>query len=387
MCYSCSMNNHSNSCYADISMANDNKDCYVVNLDTAELQSRLEISSFFSKMTYIPLETNDESLLGRISQICTKGDTIFVLDAVVTKKVQVFKRDGKHVKMVGGFGDAPNEYTRPTAIGIDGDYFYVYDAEKKRILFYNGDTLEYSHSFLLEIPEVNRYISVVDSVVFTDAYTYGEVNPFMLYSMDITNENKFKKWLPTDLYNKGFLDANYFTGEMLFHKTGASVKYHHLFTDTIMELTKEGVLPYCVIKSKDMVKKDFLLSLTDNKIKSFREIREQIDGIYNIHNYIECDKYILFSINKNNDIRTILFNKRSLEFYYTNYLHDDLTFPRIEKSISVIPILGDENGFYGYIHPFEMERFVNLVNEGLVTFNIEKNLLSSESNPILVYYE
>lgn len=384
---SCSMSNRSNNYYADISMANESDDYYVVNLDTATLLNRLNVSSVFSKATYIPLETNSKSLLGRINQICTKGDTIFVLDAVVTKKVHAFLRNGNHIKIVGGIGDGPNEYSRPTSIGIIDDNFYVYDSEKKSILFFKTETLEYSHSLFIDIPEVNRYVSVVDSIVFSDAYTYGETIPFMLYSIDLKNKNKVDKWLPTSLYNKGFLDANYFTGEVLFHNTGGSVKYHHLFTDTIMELTKDGVSPYCVIQSKNLVKRDFLSSFGNNKMKSFREIREKIRGVYNIHNYIECDRYVLFSINQGNDIQTVLLNKKTLEFFYTNYLYDDITFPRIEKSISIIPVLGDEKGFYGYIHPFEMERFVSLVDEGFVNFNVEKSELSSESNPILVYYE
>ena len=224
--------------------------------------------------------------------------------------------------------------------------------------------MEYSHNIPVNTTLVNRYISVIDGIVYSDAYTYGTTNPFLLCTLDSTTGDILKKWLPTKSYNRDILDATYFTGDVLFCNTDNSTKYHNLFTDTIIKISKDTITPYCVLQSENFVKTDELHSLQTNYGNSVSNIRNYIKGIYNIHNYVECDKYILFSYNHDNYVQTILLNKHSREFKLMNRLYDDITFPHWENSLPIKPILGTSKGFYAYISPMHMERFISLINNG-----------------------
>ena len=78
---------------SDVSL---NDSLFILDLDTAECRKLIRMSEVFDKSNLIPLETNKESLIGRINQLLVKSDTLFILDAVVTKKLQMFHRTGKY---------------------------------------------------------------------------------------------------------------------------------------------------------------------------------------------------------------------------------------------------------------------------------------------------
>ena len=107
---------------SDVSL---NDSLFILDLDTAECRKLIRMSEVFDKSNLIPLETNKESLIGRINQLLVKSDTLFILDAVVTKKLQMFHRTGKYIGMVGAIGNGPGEYVSPTDFGIDGNMYLI----------------------------------------------------------------------------------------------------------------------------------------------------------------------------------------------------------------------------------------------------------------------
>lgn len=369
----------------------ENDSLFFVDIDTAQELKVLNISELFSQARYIPLETNASSLIGRITQLCVKGDTLLILDAVVTKKVQAFHRNGKHISVVGARGHGPEEYRQPSSIGIDGAFLYVYDADVKRLLFYDVNTLKFSHSVKLDISTANRYVAMLNNRIYTDAYDWEAVNPFLIQEIDMESGQTVQRWLPTKDYNLGFLDATYFTGEVSFYGSQQSIKYHQMFSDTIMQITNEGVFPYLCLRSKHLVNREDLLKLQKEKGVFFSNIQKELTGIYNVHHYVEWGKYISFSFCKRNYVMNVIFNKETRTFVLSNSLHNDLVFARRDKSLNIIPIQGDTKGLYGYIHPLAMEHFLELLQGGLVNVSDNDRLvlsnLAEDANPILIYYE
>lgn len=364
---------------------------FIVNIDTAQELKFLKLSDLFSHVRYIPLETNAASLIGRITQLCTQGDTIFILDAAITKKVQAFHKDGRHISTVGARGEGPEEYRSPSSIGIDGDFLYLYDVETKRLQFYDIKTLRFRHSVKFDLSTANRYVTMLQGKIYTDAYDWKMVNPFLIQSVDRETGQSLHQWLSTEEYNLGFLDATYFTGEVSFYKAEQTIKYHQIFSDTIMQITEKGIFPYLCLQSKRLVSRENLLELQKGKESSFSSIQTSITGIYNIHHYVEWGKHLSFSFNERNYIMTVILNKENGSFILVNSLYDDLVFAQREKSINIIPVWGDAGGLYGYIHPLEMEKFLNLLQKGLVNASDNDKAillnLTDDANPVLMYYE
>ena len=368
-----------------------NDSLFIVNIDTAQELKFLKLSDLFSHVRYIPLETNAASLIGRITQLCTQGDTIFILDAAITKKVQAFHKDGRHISTVGARGEGPEEYRSPSSIGIDGNFLYLYDVETKRLQFYDIKTLCFRHSVKFNLSTANRYVTMLQGKIYTDAYDWEIANPFLIQDVDRETGQSAHQWLSTNDYNLGFLDATYFTGEVSFYKAGQAIKYRQIFSDTIMQITEKGVSPYLCLHSKRLVSHEDLSKLQKGKKLSFNSIQTGITGIYNIHHYVEWGNYLSFSFNERNYIMNVIFNKENGSFILANSLYNDLVFAQREKSIGFIPIWGDAGGLYGYIHPLDMEIFLNLLQNDMVNASDSDKAillnLADDTNPVLMYYE
>ena len=364
---------------------------FVVDLESNSVKKQLRTSSFCSKVKYIALETNKSSLLGRISQVLSKGDTLFILDAIVTKQVQVFLNNGKHIATLGNRGNGPEEYINPTSIGLDNSNIYIYDVSQKEIIYFDAQTLKYKESLKINPDIVNRYISIIDDKIYSDAYVRNGISPFLIQMIDAETGRSEKKWLSTFDYALNYQNSLYFTGDVYFYRVNDGVRYYNMFGDTIMNLTKNSVHPYCVIKSKDFVKKQELDGLRDSHGSKFNDFYNEIKGIYNIKHYVEWDNYIMFYLTQSNFILSVLLDKHTRNFIVANQFYDDLSFKTKDKCIFPIPILGDKLGFYAYVHPLEMEYLLKLYNEDCVSEElknyIKRKEIKEDSNPILLYYE
>ncbi len=84
---------------------------------------------------YIPLETNDESLITGIRKIAKSDDYIFILDTLGT--LNVFNTQGKFLRKIGQRGQGPGEYTVLTDFAVDTKNKTVYINSVDRLLSYD----------------------------------------------------------------------------------------------------------------------------------------------------------------------------------------------------------------------------------------------------------
>lgn len=85
----------------------------------------LEDSALFKECHVIPLETNNDSFIRKISRIYKTGDDIFILDASLNK-LAVFDNHGNYQYKIESIGNGPREY-----ISLMD---FCLDTEKKEIL-------------------------------------------------------------------------------------------------------------------------------------------------------------------------------------------------------------------------------------------------------------
>lgn len=304
----------------------------------------------------------------------------------------MFHSSGKHIGVVGQFGTGPGEYTSPSSFGIDGNLLYIFDSDSQRINYYHLSNMNFSHSLIFNTPSSSRYITIHKKQIYADAYTQKEQNTYLIQEIDSLSGQTKNKWLSTDEYNSGYLDF-VFWGESLFYKSDNSIKYHQRFMNRVMQIKDDEVSPYLILKSNKFITKEKLSELRNQKGWSSEHSLVSIDAISNIHQYVEWGDYIQFSMDRKIYRNTIFFNKKTNETHLTELVYDDLTFIENQQDINVypIPIWGDEEGQLSYIHPIEMENFVKFIKEGKTNLSTEPMRvlqgLSSDSNPVLIYYE
>lgn len=85
-----------------------NGDAVILNLDE-NVQDSIYYSSFVDSISYIPLETTDDCLIGRIKDVIIADSFIFVLDSNPSV-IYIFDCSGNYLRKIDRKGEGPGEY-------------------------------------------------------------------------------------------------------------------------------------------------------------------------------------------------------------------------------------------------------------------------------------
>jgi len=131
------------------------------NAQKIELSTPLEKSLVdtvcFKSATFVPLETNNNSLLRTIDRICIDDDRLFVFDKSLNKLV-VFDLTGKYLAHIHRIGNAPSEYV--------GVMDFCLDVKNKQVIFlcdkpYKMMRFSYDGEFLSETTTAEFYDNII----------------------------------------------------------------------------------------------------------------------------------------------------------------------------------------------------------------------------------
>ena len=94
-------------------------------------------------ISYIPLETNDRSLIGSINKIIYRNQRFYIFDRM-NMKIFIFDEKGKFLSVINKRGNAPGEYMEAIDIDVDNEgHLYVLDNAKTSIVQYTLPAMEY----------------------------------------------------------------------------------------------------------------------------------------------------------------------------------------------------------------------------------------------------
>lgn len=130
----------------------------------------LKVSDLGSKISYIPLETNDSSLIGRKCTLRAKNDVLMVIESDTRECCLTFSlADGRFIASVGHPGQDPEAWSTPLPeVSTDNNlYFFRYSSDGPTAQKYsvNGEYLGKIHPGALSNWQGNSVIS--DTTVVT----------------------------------------------------------------------------------------------------------------------------------------------------------------------------------------------------------------------------
>jgi len=377
----------------DVSDINRNDELYIVDIDTIKELEEINLSTFFENINTVILE--DSELIGRVNKMYILKDSIFILDRVVAKSLLVYNKKGEFLKKIGAIGQGPGEYILPFdfSININEGLIYLLDSYSQRINIYDVNTCEYIESIKLNDDKRRIFqIELYNNQLYSDAhFLIPSTNNYLLQELDDRSGITKDKWLNIYNYNHGWSEI-FFPGHSPFYKNNdGEVKYVELFMDTVLSIDNE-IKPYLVLKSKNWVSSDYIQSLSGLEADQKYNSLLQTDYIYNLHNYMECKDIIYFEYEYGPRTKYVFYNIKSGRSFITNKLNNDILFKGNYREVPKINFaFSDENGFWGYIHPLQMEKFLNQLTVVNNVHNIDKidrlMSLKPDSNPIIFYYE
>jgi len=359
---------------------------YTIDLD-GDKESSMPYSSIFKKAQTIILESGENCMIGRITELQVFDDCIYILDGRFAKSMFVFDREGKFLRKIGSIGAGPGEYVKVQDFTIDtGNRLIFLLDEGNRVHKYQLDGT-YVHSFTIQMPRSNTYF-----IQFYDGSLYSSIiswdpgpDDYMLFEIDPDNGKILSKSLPVK-YNKGWVRQS-FTGHSFFMlRLNSPPRYAQLFMDYIVSIG-DSITPYIELKSKNLVREKDLEILQD-VMSSFWPFRGS-SKIWDVRNFMESNDLITFSYTSGFlDGYTVVFHKETATVKTAKQLSNDLVLKQGNFGRFVSFEFSDRQGAYE-THGAEYIR--KSIKENNVVPGLDKidqlMQLNEESNPVIFYYE
>lgn len=335
------------------------------------------ISLFSDSITYIPLETKDDFLIGDIDKIIVKENKIFILDKVSEVIFCFDLQNGNFLYKIDSRGSGPGEYISIENFIVDSnDNVLIYSSSQGIFKYNNGKFIDKIESriiasdfYLNKDSSINFYTGrLPNESIFNDfpnQYRLVKVNNNKIeenYLPYIYNDNYLK--IPSGMNSFYSLDDTLHLIEYLnqeiysFHDDILKPKYKFFFTTNnetfnFSQKAESNLLIMEKIKNNDYT-----------MLNSIIESNGYLFLSYNLKN-IEMYSYIQKNKNKINNIGM---------FYF-----DD--FNNIPLGAEFLYSTGDE--LIGYVEP---NIFLDLLNNKDVSSNLKllKDKTETFNNPIIV---
>jgi hypothetical protein len=362
----------------------------VINIDAKKSIDGTGMSDIFSTIEYIPLETNDEHLIGEINQILVFKDRLYMADIYQTQSVFCYTKEGKFLYELNRKGQGPGEYTTLDNISIDYD--------KERLLVYAGN-------MLLEYDLDGNYIESHKIDLWANDFFYTGNNRIAFYGDYTTNMEYEKEQMTPNLfvlenYNVVHTDL-YFPSETNFGaltsplnsistENNGTVSLLSAYNDTIYYVTADTVKRAYYIDFGDMKKDKNFYQLIYSPTATRESIHEyeMNHDVCNIITVSETKNCLFFAYHHRNIYHYVFYYKntnRVIDVYkkYTDEI--DPIFPIVDDIYGirfVIPYSTDGHSFYSYIDAYEIAEIKATVTDSNLKKKFES--LSEYDNPVIV---
>ena len=125
--------------FSSCQRSTNNDQLLVVDIDPkSQPKGSLMLSDLVERVEYIPLETNDNCIVGNINNLFDVSENyIAVADFMFQRQVFLFDRTGRFIAKIGNRGQGPSEYLMPLDVFINESKQCVYVKDAQRILMYD----------------------------------------------------------------------------------------------------------------------------------------------------------------------------------------------------------------------------------------------------------
>ncbi|MDE6223501.1 MAG: 6-bladed beta-propeller [Muribaculaceae bacterium] len=181
----------------------------------------------------IPLETNDDCLIGHISDLFIVGDSIVVVDGENAKQIYLYNIDGKFLRKIGRYGTGPEEYCSLSSVSATPECISLYDdiLGKYMCYDYSGNVVS---SVTLEQTLLSEIIVQDNSTLVATLPSYHESSPFAV------------EWIESDSVVATAFPYKIKRGEVapsLFPLSNSEIGLYIPTIDTIYSISGRQIVP------------------------------------------------------------------------------------------------------------------------------------------------
>jgi len=256
-----------------------------LTLCVKNLDQTLESLPKYKSIRFIPLETNENALIGNIDKLVSSDNRFYILDQRLAESVYIYEKDGSLVKAISAKGRGPMEYAYITDIGFDpfNSELVIVDPELGKIIKYDQDGNFISEEFLNFRP---YNIGFVDK----DTYAFKTMTAERQPIVKTIKHNGENEQIVHDIVFE--LNMSYY---YYFPRSPTSQLFFEFYKDTIWRIDKGESSPYYILSYKDrgMNETDFQ-KLRADAVKYRRIPRFPKDRSGDLRRFLETENYIQF---------------------------------------------------------------------------------------------
>jgi hypothetical protein len=369
-----------------------NDNVYTVDFDNIPKEEKIPVSYLFKKVTPIPLETTDESLIGYINEVQVFDGKIFVLDKSYAYGVFMFDMDGKFIRKFGRTGQGPGEYLYLTDFTIDeiNKEIYLLDRDNNCVFIYDIDTGKYKRRIKFAEIKYSTYVQYSNGRLYVDANRQlNSGQDYLLHEIDIATGKYKSSWLDADIYNRGWMNTTFFNGVFYSRNHTNTPKYMQLLMDTVFSIEKDGITPFLTVRSNKWALASDAKKVKELSAKPLTAWMNDYNRLYSISDFIEGKDIILFNVYEGDRRWYILCDHRNgtKNIRIGEFLINDLLFEEDKYAVWKTRC-SDEKGIYAIL-PIEWLNLMDVDKEVKKDLPNRERLLNlkEDDNPVILYFE
>ena len=348
------------------------------NKITADLNNpqRTSVFDYFSHIELIPLETNDDVLIGYLSRVLYYQNCFYTVDEQQSI-VQVFDEKGKFISKIKKHGQGPGEYYCLTDMVINphnGNFdlicvmssLYSYDSSWNHIRttwVFNSDTIRNIYS----VAPLTENVYVFFTNYSEQMITYYDMNEKKILHRD------YEEDIDIAYFFASFFVFYEYNGEWFYYRPYDNDTYLVGSTSLIKSYTWDfGKLNYDVKKSP-IPEKD-----SNMDMNQLRDIGNSFPYRFSLQG--QNNRYVMAQIRLKNDVyANLIYDKSTDECKFINPFFELVDFR---------PIIVTNEFVLSYCTHGEIEKYVNEEILDETNQKIFRNLLNTreEMNPIIIKY-
>ena len=347
-------------------------------------QQSVKLSDFVDSINYYPIPTDDDYLIGQVSNLIVTDSFFIVADKKITHSVFILPKNNTLKSFIHQHGNGPTEYLRLSDVFFDDtlNEIGIYCNLKKEILYYhlNG---EFSHK--CKIPYYGEYVHPIGKgYLLNTGY----------------KENDILKYQKTNIYpNLIYFDKesdsislicdNYFKGPVNHSIVWSSNSVFSIWDDTVAikpdhsnivyHCTPEGMFPAHFLDSGEGNIDERFWDKSNEKNMNLNKLEEycRSENLCEIIRYLESLDFINFTCRQKGVLVHYIYSKSSKKIFAFKEIENDM-----DSFATFYPKTLKGNKFYGTIPSSS----IALQKELTPNKNIPISLLNTKENdnPIII---
>jgi hypothetical protein len=263
------------------------------------------LSEIAEDITFIPLETTDECLIGNYCVIYFFKDYIVTIDNI--HQIFLFDKTGKYIRKIGNKGQGPGEYIHAQSPIIVNNELFIYDLSVGKTLCYDlltgkclRTTIHYDHN---AVPQNVWCLNDSILVYYFSVPIFGDPKEFMhirTLSLDFEITNK--------LWHEEF-QSILNTSSKSYEPPESPIMYSKDGNEYMLDPNDENGIVYCINKKFEKIP-----AYQIYKGKYYFDEKSEKKS-YNILSMIDTDRFVFFfgELLPNHYARFILYDKATNE--------------------------------------------------------------------------